>query len=157
MTVGTLSIDWLPVGLLVGAAVGLVSTVGMDLPMNRLPEGPTAPRVAAGTLSNATLDAAPDGVATAAHYGAGVGTDVLFLSGVAAARWLLDASALVVVPVTAVALFVLMNWFFSFVVVPTYGRVPDGRVGTVRRDWALSAAAYLVVASAVVGGVLAVA
>jgi len=155
MTVGTLTIDWLPVGLLAGAAVGLVATVGMDLPMNRLPEGPTAPRVAAGTLSDATLDSAPDGVATAAHYGAGVGTGVLFLSGVSAARWLLDGIGLGVVA-AAVALFVLMNVFFSFVVVPTYGRVPDDRIGRVRRDWALSSAAYLVVASALAGGALAV-
>lgn len=150
MTVGTLSIDWLPVGLLVGAAVGLVATLGMDLPMNRLPEGPTAPKVAAGTLSGTPLGRAPAGVAATAHYGAGVGSGVLFLSGVAAARWFLDAGALVAVPVTAVVLFVLMNWFFSFVVVPTYGRVPDSRVSTVRRDWAVSAAAYLVVASVLV-------
>ncbi|QLH81775.1 hypothetical protein [Halosimplex pelagicum] len=156
MTVGTLTIDWLPVGLLAGAAVGLVATLGMDLPMNRLPEGPTAPRVAAGTLSDATLESAPDGVATAAHYGAGVGTGVLFLAGVAATRWLLDGTALALA-VAGAALFVLMNWFFSFVVVPTYGRVPDERVGRVRRDWALSALAYLLVASALVGGALAVA
>jgi len=69
---------------------------------------------------------------------------------------LLDGTALAVAA-TAVALAVLMNWFFSVVVVPTYGRVPDERVGRVRRDWALSAAAYLVVASALVGGALAVA
>jgi len=155
MTAGTLTIDWLPVGLLAGAAVGLVATLGMDLPMNRLPEGPTAPRVAAGTLSDASLESAPDGVATAAHYGAGVGTGVLFLAGVAAARWLFGGTAPAVAG-AAVALAVLMNWFFSFVVVPTYGRVPDERVGRVRRDWALSAAAYLVVASALVGGALAV-
>jgi hypothetical protein len=155
MTAGTLTIDWLPVGLLAGAAVGLVATLGMDLPMNRLPEGPTAPRVAAGTLSDTSLESAPDGVATAAHYGAGVGTGVLFLAGVSAARWLLDGTALAVVAV-AVALGVLMNWFFSFVVVPTYGRVPDDRVGRVRRDWALSAAAYLLVASAVVAAALSV-
>ncbi|ELZ20328.1 hypothetical protein C475_21182 [Halosimplex carlsbadense 2-9-1] len=156
MTVGTLTIDWLPVGLLAGAAVGLVATFGMDLPMNRLPEGPTAPRVAAGTLSDATLESAPDGVATAAHYGAGIGTGVLFLAGVSAAQWLLDGTVLAVAT-AAVALGVLMNWFFSFVVVPTYGRVPDDRVGRVRRDWALSAAAYLLVASAVVAAALSVA
>jgi hypothetical protein len=155
MTVGTLSIGWLPVGLLVGAAVGLVATLGMDLPMNRLPEGPTAPKVAAGTLSGSPLDRAPSGVATAAHYGAGVGSGVLFLAGVAAAQWLLG-DALLAVVAAAVVLFVLMNWFFSFVVVPTYGRVPGSRVGAVRRDWALSAAAYLLVASVLVGGGLAV-
>lgn len=155
MTAGTLTVDWLPVGLLAGAAVGLVATLGMDLPMNRLPEGPTAPRVAAGTLSDATLDSAPDGVATAAHYGAGVGTGVLFLAGVSAARWLLDGTALAVAAAAA-GLFVLMNWFFSFVVVPTYGRVPDDRVGRVRRDWALSAAAYLLVASVLVAAALSV-
>lgn len=157
MTVGTLSIDWLPVGLLVGAAVGLVSTFGMDLPMDRLPEGPTAPKVAAGTLSGQPLARAPAGVAAAAHYGAGVASGVFFLSGVATTQWLLDVGAAVAVPVTAAVLFVLMNGFFSFVVVPTYGRVPDSRVGAVRRDWALSATAYLVVASALVAGGLAVA
>ena len=154
MVVGTLSLAWLPVGVLVGATVGLLATVAMDLPMNRLPEGPTAPKVAAGTLSGRPLDRAPPRVATAAHYGAGVGTGVLFVSGVAGADWLLDAGVLVV-PVVAVALFALMNWFFSFVVVPTYDRVPGSRVGTVRRDWALSAAAYLLTASVLVAGVLA--
>jgi hypothetical protein len=149
MVEGTLSLAWLPVGVLVGVAVGLVSTLAMDLPMNRLPEGPTAPNVAAGTLSGQPLDRAPTGVATAAHYGAGVGTGVLFVTGVAAAEWLLGAGVLVV-PVVAVGLFALMNWFFSFVVVPTYDRVPGSRVGTVRRDWALSAAAYLLAASALV-------
>jgi len=151
MTAGTLTIDWLPVGLLAGAAVGLLATLAMDLPMARLPEGETSPRVAAGTLADVPLDRAPAGVATAAHYGAGVGTGVLFVAGVAAARWLLDASAAVAVAAAAVVLFVLMNWFFSFVVVPVYGQVPDDRVGRVRRDWALSAATYLVVAGLVVG------
>jgi hypothetical protein len=154
MVTGTLSLSWLPVGVLVGAAVGLVSTLVMDLPMNRLPEGPTAPKVAAGTLSGQPLDQAPAGVATAAHYGAGVGTGVLFVTGVAVADWLVGAGALVV-PAVAVGLFVLMNWFFSFVVVPTYDRVPGSRVSTVRRDWALSATAYLVAASALVAAFLA--
>ena len=147
MVAGTLSADWLPVGLLVGAGLGLVATLVMDVPMGRLPEGEPSPRVAAGTLSDEPLAGAPDGVATAAHYGAGVGTGVLFVSGVAAARWLLGGP-LQAVAVTAVALFVLMNWFFSFVVVPTYGRVPDERIGRVRRDWAVAAASYLVAASA---------
>jgi hypothetical protein len=151
MVTGTLSLAWLPVGVLMGAAVGLASTLVMDFPMNRLPEGPTAPKVAAGTLSGRPLDRAPAGVATAAHYGAGVGTGVLFVTGVAAAEWLLDAGALVV-PVVAAGLFVLMNGFFSFVVVPAYDRVPGSRVGTVRRDWALSATAYLLAASVLVGG-----
>jgi len=156
MVTGTLSLSWLPVGVLVGAAVGLVSTLVMDLPMNRLPEGPTAPNVAAGMLSDRPLDRAPAGVATAAHYGAGVGTGVLFVAGVAVADWLLGAG-LLVVPLVAVGLSVLMNWFFSFVVVPTYGRVPGSRVSTVRRDWALSATAYLVAATALVSGFVAVA
>jgi hypothetical protein len=154
MVTGTLSLAWLPVGVLLGAAVGLVSTLVMDLPMNRLPEGPTAPKVAAGTLSGQPLGRAPAGVATAAHYGAGVGTGVLFVTGVAAADWLVGAGALVV-PAVAVALFVLMNWFFSFVVVPTYDRVPGSRVSAVRRDWALSAAVYLVAATVLVGAFLA--
>jgi len=151
MTVGTLTLDWLPVGLLAGAAMGLLATLVMDLPMARLPEGETSPRVAAGTLADAPLDHAPGGVATAAHYGAGVGTGVLFVTSVAAARWLLDAGAVVAVAAAAAVLFVLMNWFFSFVVLPAYGRVPDDRVEQVRRDWALSAASYLVAASLVVG------
>lgn len=133
MVTGTLSLAWLPVGVLLGAAVGLVSTLAMDLPMNRLPEGPTAPKVAAGTLSGQPPGRAPAGVATAAHYGAGA----------------------LVVPAVAVALFVLMNWFFLFVVVPTYDRVPGSRVSAVRRDWALSAAVYLVAATVLVGAFLA--
>jgi hypothetical protein len=156
MVVGTLSLAWLPVGVLAGVVVGLVATLVMDLPMNRLPEGPTAPKVAAGTLSGQPMDRAPAGVATAAHYGAGVGTGVLFVTGVAAADWLLGAGVLVV-PVVAVGLFVLMNGFFSYVVVPTYDRVPGSRVGTVRRDWALSAAAYLLAASVLVTAFLALA
>ena len=92
-----------------------------------------APDDAAGTLSDRSLEAAPDGVATAAHYGAGVGTGVLFLSGVVAVRWLTGASLALVLPVVAGGLFVLMNWFFSFVVVPVYGSVPPGRVAPRRR------------------------
>jgi len=40
-------------------------------------------------------------------------------------------------------------------VVPTYDRLPGSRVGTVRRDWVLSAAAYLLAASVLVAGVVA--
>lgn len=149
MVAGPTSIAWLPAGLLVGAGAGLVATLAMDRPMNRLPEGTTPPQVAAGTLSGTPLDRAPSGVATAVHYAAGIGTGVLFVAGVALAIRAVGRTAAVVLPVAA-ALFVLMNGFFSFVVVPVYGRVPDARVGAVRRDWALSAAAYLVVASALV-------
>jgi hypothetical protein len=149
-----LTVEWLPVGLVVGVGVGMVATLAMDVPMGWLPEGTTAPSVAAGTLGDQPLASAPEGVATAVHYAAGVGTGVLFLAVVVVVEWLLDVGTVVAVSVTAVGLFVVMNVFFSFVVLPMYDRVPDRRIGTVRRDWALSAAAHLVVTSVLVGVVV---
>jgi hypothetical protein len=64
----------------------------------------------------------------------------------------IDGPSLASTLVAAVVLYVLMVGFFLVVVLPR-SQVLGGRVGEIRRDWALSALAYVVVLVVLVGGV----
>jgi hypothetical protein len=132
-----------------GVAAGIVATLAMDLVMARLPEGTTPPSIAAGVLTDRPPEAAPARLGSVVHYLAGFLTGPLFV-------WLLFASASVLGddPTTATSaaaavLYVLMVGFFAVVVLPQ-SLVDRERVPAIRRDWAVSAAAYLVVLVAVV-------
>jgi len=135
----------LSVGLriVLGLVAGVVATLTMDLVMARLPEGATPPRVASGVLTGQAPDAAPEGVASAVHYVAGGGTGPLFVTLLFLVEGIVGAEVTSYLVTTAV-LFVLMVGFFVGVVLPR-PRLVDGRRATVGRDWAISAAAYLVV------------
>ncbi|TKX54443.1 hypothetical protein EXE42_08100 [Halorubrum sp. SP3] len=137
-------------GLALGPVVGLVATLAMDVVMARLPEGTTAPKVAAGVLTETPVDDAPERLATWVHYVAGGGSGLLFVGLVAATGRVLGAGTAVTVAVAGVALFALMVGFFALVPLPRASGLPRQRLGPIRRDWAASAAAYVVVAAVVV-------
>jgi hypothetical protein len=142
--VGTLTV---PLRFALGVAAGVVATLAMDQVMARLPEGETSPRIAAGVLTERPPDEAPERLAAVVHYLAGG------LSG-ALLTWLSLVTEVYLAPVPAavaagVVQYPLMVGFFASVVLPR-SLVGDERVGTIRRDWAISAAAYLLVAVPIV-------
>jgi uncharacterized membrane protein YdcZ (DUF606 family) len=126
-----------------GVAAGVLATLAMDLVMARLPEGETPPLVASGVLTETNPVRAPQRVGTVVHYLAGGLTGPLFV-------WLLftlEAALGAGVPATVAAglmLYALMVGFFAVVVLPR-SSLPGQRLGTIRRDWALAAAAYCLV------------
>jgi len=103
--------------------------------------------VASGVLTGTHPDEAPRRLAAVVHCVAGLLTGPPFVWLLLVAEGLLDAGV-VATAVADLVLFVLMTGFF--VVVLPRSRVEPGRVGTVRRDWAASAAAYLLVVVPVV-------
>lgn len=133
-----------PLRFLVGLVAAGAALPAMDFLMARLPEGMTPPFVAAGVLTESHPNEAPPRLALAVHYLAGGLTGPLFV-------WLLFASEALIGPqslrstaAAALVLYLLMVAFFVGVVLPR-SRIEAERRGTVARDWALSAAAYLVV------------
>lgn len=137
-------------GVLVGPLVGLLATLAMDPVMARLPEGETAPKVAAGVLTATPIDDAPERLATWVHYVAGGGSGLLFV-GLAAGIGRLGAGPAATVAATAVVMLGLMIGFFVFVPLPRAEGVARGRLRQIRRDWAVSAGAYVLVAALLVG------
>jgi hypothetical protein len=143
-------------GLALGPVVGLLATLAMDRVMPRLPEGTTAPKVAASVLTDTPVDAAPERLATWVHYVAGGGSGLLFVGLVAAVQIALGVGGGVALVVASPVMLALMVGFFALVPLPWAKGLPRQRLSTIRRDWALSAATYVVVAAvlvAVAGGV----
>jgi hypothetical protein len=137
-------------GLALGPIVGLLATLAMDLVMPRLPEGATAPKVAAGVLTDTPVDDAPDRLATWVHYVAGGGSGLLFVGLVAAIQIGLGVGGAVAVAVASPVMLALMVGFFAFVPLPRAQGLPRQRLSTIRRDWALSAATYVVAAAVLI-------
>ncbi|MFC7185735.1 hypothetical protein [Halorubrum yunnanense] len=143
-------------GLALGPVVGLLATLAMDRVMPRLPEGATAPDVAAGVLTDTRVDDAPERLATRVHYVAGGGSGLLFVGLVSAVQIGLGAGVSLAIAVASPVMFALMVGFFALVPLPRAQGLPRQRLSPIRRDWAVSAAAYVVVAAvlvAVAGGV----
>lgn len=134
---------FVPLLFVVGVVAAVVATLVMDQVMARLPEGETPPFVASGVLTERHPDGAPGRLATAVHYLAGWLTGPLFVWFLLAG-WAVVGRGVAGTLLAAVALYVAMVGFFAVVVLPR-SRVEDERVDTIRRDWAVSAAAYLVV------------
>jgi len=132
-----------PILFAVGVGAGIVATLMMDLVMARLPEGETPMYIAAGVLTDRPPGDAPGRLAAVVHYVAGLLTGPLFVWLLFASEGLLDGSVVATLAATVVLL-ILMIGFFAVVVLPQ-SRVDDGRLGAIRRDWALAAAAYLAV------------
>ena len=132
-----------PLQFLIGVAAAVVATLAMDAVMARLPEGKTPPFVASGVLTDRPPGDAPSRLANVVHYLAGGLTGPLFVWLTLVTGGLLGAS-LVATVAAAVVLYVLMVGFFAVVVLPR-SRVSAARVGAIRRDWAVSAGAYLLV------------
>jgi hypothetical protein len=101
-------------------------------------------------LTDAPVDDAPERLATWVHYVAGGGSGLLFVGLVAATGRLLGTGTGVTVAVAAAALLALMVGFFALVPLPRASGLPRQRLGAVRRDWAVSAATYVVVAALIV-------
>jgi len=132
-----------PILFAVGVGAGIVATLVMDLVMARLPEGTTPMYIAAGVLTDRPPGEAPGRLAAVVHYVAGLLTGPLFVWLLLASDGLLGRSVVSTLAATGVLL-VLMIGFFAIIVLPR-SRVDDRRLGAIRRDWSLSAAAYLVV------------
>ncbi|RLM68733.1 hypothetical protein [Halorubrum sp. Atlit-26R] len=137
-------------GLALGPVVGLVATLAMDVAMARLPEGETAPKVAAGVLTDTPVDDAPARLATWVHYVAGGGSGLLFVGLVSAVQAALGVGTAVALVIAGHAMVALMVGFFALVPLPRASGLPRQRLGPIRRDWAVSAAAYVLVAAVVV-------
>ncbi|PAU83196.1 hypothetical protein CK500_10350 [Halorubrum salipaludis] len=137
-------------GLALGPVVGLLATLAMDRVMPRLPEGTTAPRVAAGVLTDTPVDRAPERLATWVHYVAGVGSGLLFVGLVAAVQTALGVGTAVALAVAGHAMFALMVGFFALVPLPRARGLARQRLSRIRRDWALCAAVYVVTAALLV-------
>lgn len=138
-----------PVPAVLRFPIGLIAAVGavlvMDLVMARLPEGTTPPRVAAGVLTRTAVDDAPARLAAVAHYLAGLGTGLLFVYFSLVAEWLFGGASLLSVAVTTLLLYLLMVGFFVAVPLPRAPGVDASRAVVIARDWAIAAAAFLVV------------
>jgi hypothetical protein len=134
----------IPLRFLLGVAAGLAATLVMDAAMARLPEGETPPSVAAGVLTDTPPRNAPGRLAAAVHYLAGGLTGPLFVWLLFGVEAVLGGPSVPATLLATAALYPLMVGFFAAVVLPR-SRVAPGRIGAVRRDWALSAATYLVV------------
>jgi hypothetical protein len=139
--VTTLSV---PLQFVVGVVAAVVATFVMDAVMARLPEGETPPFVASGVLTETRPNAAPARLASVVHYVAGLLTGPLFVWLLLASQGLLGGPSLVATLLAAGVLYGLMVGFFVVVVLPR-SAIAAQRVGAVRRDWALSALAYLLV------------
>ncbi len=133
-----------PLQFVVGVVAAVVATRVMDVVMARLPEGETSPFVAAGVLTENRPNVAPARLASVVHYVAGLLTGPLFVWLLLASQGFLGGPSLGTTLLSAAVLYVLMVGFFVAVVLPR-SRIADGRRSLVRRDWALSAAAYLLV------------
>jgi len=126
-----------------GVAAGLLATLAMDFVMARLPEGETPPLVASGVLTETSPVRAPQRVGTVVHYLAGGLTGPLFVWLSFSAEAALGTGPLATLA-AGVVLYALMVGFFAVVVLPR-SSLPGQRLGTIGRDWALSAAAYCLV------------
>lgn len=133
-----------PLRFLLGIGAAVVATLAMDAVMTRRPEGETPPTVAAGVLTDRHPDHAPERLATVVHYLAGGLSGGLYVWLLYATEATLDTTGALATGVTAVVMVALMIGFFVVVVLPR-SRIQRGRLPTVRRDWAVAAATYVLV------------
>ena len=133
-----------PSRFVLGVAGGLLAVLAMDVVMAQLPEGETPTVVASGVLTDTHPDEAPVRLATVVHYVAGLLTGPLFVWLLLTSEALLGGVSPAATGAAAAVLYVLMVGFFVVVVLPR-SRVGADRVHAIRRDWAVAAAAYLVV------------
>lgn len=133
-----------PLRFVVGLVAAGVATLVMDLVMPRFTDGELPPLVAAGLLTSRRPTDAPSGVADAVHYTAGLLTGPLFVWLTLLFEGLLRGSTLIATLLATLLLYALMVGFFLIVVLPR-SRVADLRVPRIRRAWAMSAAAYVLV------------
>lgn len=134
---------------LAGVVAGVVATLVMDVVMARRPEGTTPQSIAAGVLTDRPPADAPARLTTSVHYLAGFLTGPLFVWLLYTSEGLLGGQSTVATATAAVVLYVLMVGFFAGIVLPR-SLVAAQRIGQIQRDWAVSAAAYVVVVTLLV-------
>lgn len=146
--------DFSPVArVAVGAAVGLVATLGMNVPMHRLPEGSTPPFVAAGALTGTDPAEVAPSLASGVHYLAGMLGGVFYsvvalsVAGASTFRLLTPVGRTLLVPhlLAVLATYSFLIAFFAYFVLPTFGGTARNRASRVRRDWVISAGVYALV------------
>lgn len=134
----------IPLLFVAGVVGGIVATLAMDVVMARLPEGTTPMAIAAGVLTDRPPRTAPRRLAAVVHYVAGLLTGPLFVWLLLVSHSVFGERSIAAPLAAAVVLLVLMVGFFVIVVLPR-SRVANRRIGTIRRDWMVSAAVYLAV------------
>ncbi|MBO4247671.1 hypothetical protein IL252_07565 [Halomicrobium sp. IBSBa] len=148
-TISSVSLG-VPLLIAFGVVAGIVATRVMDVVMARLPEGETPPLVASGVLTERDPDAAPKRLAAVVHHVAGWLTGPLYVTLLLLAGSVLG-DGVVTYLLTAAVTLGLMIGFFALVVLPRPGLARQ-RVRTITRDWAVSAAVYLLVLVPLVAG-----
>jgi hypothetical protein len=133
-----------PLRFAVGVVAAVLATLVMDRVMARLPEGETPPFVAAGVLTERPPGDAPARLAAVVHYLAGALTGPLFVWLTLASEAVLGGPSTAATLLATAVLYPLMVGFFTVVVLPR-SQVAADRVAAIRRDWAVAAAAYLLV------------
>ena len=137
-------------GLVFAPLIGLLATLAMDPVMARLPEGATAPKVAASVLTDTPVDDAPDRLATWVHYVAGAGSGLLFVGLIAAVGTLVGAGTVVTLVIASLVMIVLMVGFFVLIPLPRATGLARQRLSQIRRDWAISAVIYVLAAATLI-------
>ena len=137
-------------GLVFAPFIGLIATLAMDPVMARLPEGTTAPNVAVSVLTDTPVDDAPERLATWVHYVAGAGSGFLFVGLIAAVGTLTRTGTGVTLVIASLVMIVLMVGFFVLVPLPRATGLARQRLSQIRRDWAISAAVYVVAAASLI-------
>jgi hypothetical protein len=130
-----------PLRIVLGVAAAVLATRAMDLAMARLPEGETAPQVAAGVLTERRPGEAPGRLAAVVHHAAGWLTGGLFVTLLLFAEAGLGRSPGAYAAAGGL-LYPLMVGFFAVVVLPR-AALPGDRLRPIVRDWAVVAAVYL--------------
>jgi hypothetical protein len=95
----------------IGVLSGIVATLGMDVVMERVSEGETAPRVASGVLTGTHPDESPERLSRFVHYFAGAGSGALYAYILLAASYA-QAGAAARLAIGAAVLYVGMVGFF---------------------------------------------
>jgi hypothetical protein len=127
----------------IGVLSGIVATLGMDVVMERVSEGKTAPRVASGVLTETHPDESPERLSGFVHYFAGAGSGALYAYILLAVSYA-EVGTTARLAIGAFVLYVGMVGFF--VAVPLrISSMEEERVSEVARGWALSALAYVAV------------
>lgn len=141
----------------IGAFAGLLATILMNLPMQRLQEGSTPPFVVAAALTGEALTEVSEGLASVVHYAAGTLAGVGFVlvaegverfvairGGAPAFDLVLSGTGILLVPhlIAGAVTFSVLFLFFGYVVLTLFGKEAADRARQVRNDWAISSAVY---------------
>lgn len=136
-----------PLRFVVGLFAAAIALVAMGPAMRRFPDGEFVPLVAAGVLTERRPPDAPERVADAVHYTAGLLGGAVYVWLTLLFEGLFGGPGLLPPVLAALLLYAFLTSFFLLVVVPR-SRVADLRVPRLRRAWLAAAAVYVLVLAA---------